>query len=167
MDDNEEIRLMLANGVDANDVAEELGIPRSVVYRVADEILAERREERNKLIIAAYKERWPIKAIRKAFDVSTATVYNVLDKSDVPRRNAKTAYTNETDRTIIEMYGQGAAVKMIQIRTGATLARIYKVLDRNNVPRRRPHNAFTHLDEARNNDRPASGNAQTGALAQR
>lgn len=150
MNNEEEIKIMLENGIEANDVAKELGVHLTTVYRIAEQILSERREGRNQLIVAAYAERWPIKAIRDTFGISTATVYNVLDKYNISRHNAQVRHSAETDQAIVALYKRGASLKTIREWSGATVTYIYKVLDTAKVPRRRPQGPETSTIESIN-----------------
>ena len=138
MDNRDEIRIMLMNGIEADDVAKELGIARPVVYRVADGILAEQRAERNAQIVAAYKECWPIKVICEKFEISSATMYVILNKAEVPRRGGPSVRVDGCDDLIVKLYVQGATLKVIREWTGASGDYIYKILKREDISLRRP-----------------------------
>lgn len=163
MNNKDEARMMLEGGILAEDVALELGIAQSAVYRLADTVLAEKRAERNKLIVAAYKNAWPIKAITDKFTISKSALYHILKANNVPTRLTAKVRMENCDEVIVKLYERGASIKTIREWTNSSSGYIYSVLDREDIPRRRPRcPRHTDMVEALSIDNPDDIVTSTG-----
>lgn len=154
MNNRSEARIMLENGISAEDVANELGIARSAVYHLVDTLLTEKRAERNKLIIAAYKGNWPVKIMSDKFELSKTALYRILRANSVELRRTVRQRIENCDETIVMMYERGSTLKAIREYVHATPGYIYAVLDREGIPRRRPRGNIIYTIEALNKDTP-------------
>jgi len=137
MDDKQEAQVMAENGIPIPDIANELNVSVPTVYGwIQTDALAEQRQERNVMIVAAYGDGWPIAKLCSTFNVSQGTVYNVLHSSDTPLRRPRSNKTNG-DR-IVKMYLDGVKVCVIVHQAGCSLTTIYRILDQRDIPRRHP-----------------------------
>lgn len=136
MDEKQEAAVMSESGISAAEIAKELGVSVATVYNwlESSDAVKQQRQERDSLLVAAYKEGWAIWKVCNTFNVSQGTLYNVLHKYDIQMRRG---HDSGHDDVIVSMYKDGETLCDIMHATGHSLGYIYKVLDRNKVPRRR------------------------------
>lgn len=140
----EEAIQMAQDGIEVADIAHELEVSRSTVYRWFSEEGIEYRKPGDAYrdnaaeIIDAYNRGDSVSKICKEFSINHTMMYTILEEFDVPRR-----VTDATEKgrvraldTAVEMYVEGAKLRKIQAETGVYSARLYAELEKRGISNR-------------------------------
>lgn len=142
----EELLEMARAGVQPSVIAEELQIAVSTVYKIMKQydVITERKEARDNAIVSMYLDDASVFEIMNELDISSYTLYKVLQKEGVELRRSQK--TNEDYPAIIELYEAGVPVHDICRQANRSTTYIYKVLDECGVPRRQAGSHWEVVD---------------------
>lgn len=139
----EEIVQMWEAGLGLTQIASEFGTSTAIVRRhLATKGISPDQDvvkDYEPAVIEAYQKGVSIKAITLKHNISTAKVYDVLAKNDIPirkvaQRDAKQRQMDEA----VQMYKDGAMLKEILAETGVPQPTLHNELHARGVRLRRP-----------------------------
>lgn len=128
--------------IDINDIADELEVAASTVYRwlsEADVPLVKSVDKADpEAVIEAYNQGVSVTKICARFDITYTTMYQILAEHDIPLRQSPELQKGRVLAmdAAVQMYQEGHKLRTIQAETGVYSARLYVELEKRGIPLR-------------------------------